>query len=503
MTKHIHPDRLKKLEALRARGVVPYPARTPSRPVAIDKLLREFDEHEGSTFAVAGRLGQVRDFGKLRFAHLSDRTAKIQIGFERDRLGDWWPDRKLYEPNDVLCIEGELGRTKKGEQTIWATRVTLLAKALRQAPAKWHGLKDVELRYRMRYVDLLANSDVRRIFVTRSRIIREVRAYHEELGFLEVETPLLHQIPGGATARPFVTHHNALDMQLFLRIAPELYLKRLLVGGFERVYEIGRSFRNEGISTLHNPEFTMLETYEAFADYNLVMDRVEGLFDRICSNVLGTHEIRFRDEQFDLTPPYPRKRYCELFADYNDGLDFFDRAGVSARAKELGVYDPDLSPEKMANDVFEATVEEHLQGPVFVIDYPKAICPLAKASDEDPRIAERFELFIAGTELANAFSELNDPIDQEQRFLAQLEDHDEETPKEVDYDYVTALEYGLPPAGGLGIGIDRLTMVLTGSSSIRDVLLFPLLRPLPPDVDAAEILSAEGAEAEAPPTGAS
>ena len=268
-------------------------------------------------------------------------------------------------------------------------------------------------------------------------------------------------------------------MPLYLRIAPELYLKRLLVGGLERVYEIGRVFRNEGVSTRHNPEFTMLESYEAFADYNTVMERVEGVFARLCANVIKNEKVRFRDNEYDLTPPFPRKRYCDLFAEHNDGLDFFDVDGVAKRAKELDVWDPELPPEKVANDVFEATVEDKLDGPVFVIDYPRAISPLAKPSPDDPRIVERFELFVAGMELANAFSELNDPIDQEQRLESQMGDQDEETPKEVDYDYVTALEYGLPPAGGLGIGVDRLVMLLTGSSSIRDVLLFPLLRALP------------------------
>ncbi len=497
MTKHIQPDRLKKLESLREKGVSPYPARTQGDPVRIASLLgpepsastspttsQTAAPEEGATVVVAGRLGQIRDFGKLRFAHLSDRDAQIQIGFERDRLGEFWPGRKLIEANDIVRIEGELGRTKKGELTIWATHVTLLTKALRAAPEKWHGLTDVEARYRMRYVDLFANDDVRGLFVLRSRIIREIRKYFDELGYLEVETPILHSIAGGAAARPFITHHNTLDMQLYLRIAPELYLKRLLVGGMERVYEIGRVFRNEGISTRHNPEFTMLESYEAFADYEVVMERVEGLIDRICSNVIGTHTVRFRDNDYDLTPPFPKKRYCDLFAEHNDGLDFFDEAGVAARAKELDVYNPALPHEKIANDVFEATVEPHLDGPVFVIDYPKAICPFAKAKDDDPRIAERFEGFVAGMELCNAFSELNDPIDQQTRLEEQAADKDEETPAEVDYDYVTALEYGMPPAGGLGIGIDRLIMLLTGSASIRDVLLFPLLRTLSPDVDA-------------------
>ncbi len=481
MTKHIQQDRLAKLTTLRDSGVLPYPARTPGTPVPTAKLVAKLEEQAGQSFFVAGRLGQIRDFGKLRFSHLTDRSGTIQVGFERDRLSEFWPNRKLIEANDIVGVQGELGTTQKGEPTLWATEVTLLTKALRPAPEKWHGLTDVETRYRMRYVDLFANENVRSQFIMRSRIIREIRAFFDELGYIEVETPVLHSIPGGAAARPFVTKHNALDMDLYLRIAPELYLKRLLVGGLERVYEIGRVFRNEGISTRHNPEFTMLESYEAFADYRTIMGRVEGIFGRVCANVVGSYELRFRDATYDLTPPFPKKRYCELFAEHNDGLDFFDEAGVRARAKALGIERPELSHEKIANDVFEATVEQHLDGPVFVIDYPKAICPFAKAKDDDPRIAERFELFVAGMELGNAFSELNDPIDQEGRLEAQVKDKDDETPSEVDYDYVTALEYGMPPAGGLGIGIDRLTMLMTSSDSIRDVLLFPLLRKLQPD----------------------
>ena len=497
MTKHIHQDRLKKLETLREKDILPYPARVPGEPLAIEKLLVDVDGNSGTQYCIAGRLGQIRDFGKLRFSHLTDRSDKIQVGFERDRLGDWWPGRKLVEANDIVCVTGELGRTKKGEPTLWATEVTLLTKALRPAPEKWHGLTDVETRYRMRYVDLLANEEVRHQFILRSRIIRETRSFFDELGYLEVETPVLHSIPGGAAARPFITKHNALDMELYLRIAPELYLKRLLVGGLERVYEIGRVFRNEGISTRHNPEFTMLESYEAFADYRTVMERVEGIFDRVCSNVIGTHKIRFRGNEFDLTPPFPKKKYCELFAEHNDGLDFFDEEKVIARAKELDVFKPGLSFEKVANDVFEATVEDKLDGPVFVIDYPKAICPFAKARDDDPRIAERFEVFVAGMELGNAFSELNDPIDQEARLLAQVEDKDDETPSEVDFDYVSALEYGMPPAGGLGIGIDRFTMLMTGSDSIRDVLLFPLLRKVTGEEIGAESSSEETSAEEA------
>jgi lysyl-tRNA synthetase class 2 len=492
MTDRIAADRLAKLASIRERGVAPYPPRVP-KPVSIASCTGDLDERSGQQVVVAGRLTQLRDFGKLRFAHLFDRDGRIQIGFERDRLPAFWPDRKLIDANDIVVIRGVLGRTQKGEPTIWATEVILATKALRHAPGKWAGLRDVETRYRMRYVDLFANADVRSTFVLRSRILREVRRYFDSLDYLEVETPILHPVSGGATARPFATHHNALDMPLFLRIAPELYLKRLLVGGLERVYEIGRVFRNEGISTRHNPEFTMLESYEAWADYRDIMARTEGLFAHLCANVLdGRSSVRFRGRDYDLAPPFRKERYTELFARHNDGLDFFDREGVLARARQLGIA-TDGPWTGVANDVFEATVEGQLDGPVFVYDYPVAICPLAKTSPDDDRIAERFELFVAGMELGNAFSELNDPLEQERRFADQLAHRDEESPSAMDVDYVTALEFGMPPAGGLGVGIDRLTMLLSGSESIRDVVLFPLLRQVQGTPDADEPDDADGA----------
>jgi len=499
MTDGIAKDRLDKLEALRAAGKDPFPARV-AKGAAIADVLDGFDGKHGQTVTVAGRLSQVRDFGKLRFSHLTDRTGSIQIGFQRDRLAEFWPDRKKVESNDLVSITGELGVTQKGENTIWATDVALASKALRAAPEKWHGLQDTEQRYRMRYVDLFANPEVREAFALRSRIVREVRHYFDSLDYLEVETPILQPIFGGAAARPFTTHHNTLDMPLFLRIAPELYLKRLIVGGMERVYEIGRVFRNEGISTRHNPEFTMLESYEAWADYKDVMDRVEGLFAHLVDRVLGGEgQVTFREQQYDLKPPFEKARYLDLFAAENPGVDWFDHAQVLARARQLNLKTDGIEPAKLANDVFEATVEDKLTGPIFVHDYPTAISPLAKRTADDPRVTERFELFVAGMELGNAFSELNDPIDQEQRFAAQVVDKDDETPGEVDVDYVTALEFGMPPAGGLGIGIDRLCMLLTGSTSIRDVVLFPLLRRVEPTShDAADANDDEpGAEATA------
>jgi lysyl-tRNA synthetase class 2 len=492
LTDGIANDRLEKLQAMRAAGQDPFPARVP-RGQPIGDLLADFAARTGQTVTIAGRLGQVRDFGKLRFAHLSDRTGSLQVGFQRERLAAFWPNRKQIEGNDLVSVTGELGTTQKGEPTLWATDVVLATKSLRPAPEKWHGLQDQEQRYRMRYVDLFANPEVRQAFAMRSGIVREVRHYFDSLAYLEVETPILQPIFGGAAARPFVTHHNALDMQLYLRIAPELYLKRLIVGGMERVYEIGRVFRNEGISTRHNPEFTMLESYEAWADYRDIMARVEGLFAHLVETVLGGKSVvTFREKQFDLKPPFQKARYLDLFAQQNPGVDWFDHASCTRRARELGLAVDGIEPAKLANDVFEATVEDTLQGPIFVHDYPVAISPLAKRMANDPRVTERFELFVCGMELGNAFSELNDPIDQEQRFLEQVAHKNDETPGEVDVDYVTALEFGMPPAGGLGIGIDRLCMLLCGSTSIRDVVLFPLLRRLDPNANG-------GADAAAPP----
>ncbi len=492
MTEGIAKDRLEKLQHLRGQGRDPFPPRVPrGQPIA--GLLTDFAARQGQMVTLCGRLGVVRDFGKLRFAHLEDRSGSIQVGFQRDRLPEFWPDRKLVEGNDLVSVTGELGLTQKGEPTLWATEVVLASKALRPAPEKWHGLTDTEQRYRMRYVDLFANRDVREAFANRSRIVREVRAYFDSLDYLEVETPILQPIFGGAAARPFVTHHNTLGMQLYLRIAPELYLKRLLVGGMERVYEIGRVFRNEGISTRHNPEFTMLESYEAWADYRDIMARVEGLFAHLCAKVLGGRStVEFRGHGYDLQPPFQKAKYLDLFAQQNPGVDWFDHGSVTARAKELGLAVQGIEPAKLANDVFEATVEDTLRGPVFVYDYPVAISPLAKRLPGDPRVTERFELFVAGMELGNAFSELNDPEDQEQRFQEQVAHKDEETPGEVDVDYVAALEFGMPPAGGLGIGIDRLCMLLGGHDSIRDVVLFPLLR--------RQQIQADEAPPEAPPT---
>jgi len=371
----------------------------------------------GTRVTIAGRMLNVRDFGKLMFAPVVDRTGRIQVGFQRDALAEWWPTRKLLDGGDLVGVMGELGFTQKGEVTVWAKEVKLLAKAVAAPPEKWHGLVDKELRYRRRYVDLWSSEGVADVFVKRSRILSTIRKYLEGEGYLEVETPTLHPIAGGAAAKPFVTHHNALGMDLFLRIAPELYLKRLIVGGLERVFEVSRNFRNEGLSVRHNPEFTMLELYEAQADYRRMMEIAEQLIERCAVAVNGTTRVTFRGVEYDLKAPFTKQSYVELFRARN-GFEFDDHARTKARAAELGLHDTG-DPWKRMNDVFEATVEDALQGPMMVVDYPVAISPLAKQKPDDRRLTERFEVYVAGMELGNAFSELNDPAEQARRFEEQ------------------------------------------------------------------------------------
>ena len=496
MTDLAHPDRLAKIARLREQGIDPYPARgiqgTPTAELA--KGAGTPDEPGpllGQTVTVTGRLMGMRDFGKLIFAPVRDLAGQIQTGWQRDSLTEWWPQRKNFDGGDIVSVTGELGHTQKGEPTVWATGVTLLSKAVAPPPEKWHGLTDTEQRYRRRYVDLWASPDVTEVFVKRSKVLSVIRGYLEGEGYLEVETPTLHPLMGGAAAKPFVTHHNALGMDLFLRIAPELYLKRLIVGGLERVFEFARNFRNEGLSTRHNPEFTMLELYEAQADYHRMIELTEGMISKACVAVNGSTKATFRGVEYDFTPPFKRASYLELFKEHA-GCEYDDQDAVRAKAKELGLKDPGEYP-KLMNDVFEECVEDTLTGPVFVMDYPVEICPLAKAKPEDPRVAERFEVFVAGMELGNAFSELNDPAEQERRFVQQVASKDPESPGAVDYDYVNALEYGMPPAGGFGLGIDRLVMVLTGQDSIRDVLLFPAMRPQAQDLP-VEAAAEKGAE---------
>tara|TARA_R110002126_G_scaffold41590_39_gene121059 strand:+ start:6768 stop:8264 length:1497 start_codon:yes stop_codon:yes gene_type:complete len=480
MTELAHPDRLAKLEAIRAAGLDPFPPRGVTA-TPIEDLRKQAGTAEepgaliGERVTITGRVMGLRDFGKLIFAPVQDRTGRLQTGLKKDLLTEWWPQRKWLDAGDQIAISGELSFTQKGEVTIWADEVQLLAKALAPPPEKWHGLTDKEARYRRRYVDMWASEGVLDVFKKRSKVLSEIRHFLEERGYLEVETPTLHPIVGGASARPFVTHHNALDSELYLRIAPELYLKRLIVGGMERVFEVARNFRNEGLSIRHNPEFTMLELYEAQSDYRGMMELTESMFERLALALNGTTKCEFRGATYDLKAPFQRKRYPDLFQEAN-GCEFDDEPAVRARAKELGLGHENEHFWGLLDDVFDATVEKDLAGPIFVTDYPLPISPLAKKSPDDPRLTERFEIFIAGMELGNAFTELNDPIDQEARFAQQVASKDPEAPGEVDIDYVQALEYGMPPTGGLGVGIDRLVMVLTGQESIRDVLLFPAMR---------------------------
>lgn len=473
--------RREKLAALRQQGIDPY--RGEFKPDSSAQwILDQFVQLEGSRRAVAGRIISIRSHGKASFAHLQDRTGKIQLYVKQDVLGE--EAYQLFQQldiGDLIGVSGEVFRTRRGEISIKVEKFTYLAKALTPLPEKWHGLKDVELRYRQRYLDLIANPQVKDNFIRRSQIIRAIRAFLDKRGFLEVETPMMQPIPGGAAARPFITHHNALDIPLYLRIAPELYLKRLLVGGLERVYEINRNFRNEGISTKHNPEFTMLELYQAYADYHDMMKLMEEMVAEISEEVVGSLKVEYQGVTLDFTPPWRRLSMVEAVEEVlGISVEGSDAQKLGARAKEIGVELPeDASVAAVINEVFEQKVEETLIQPTFVYDYPVEISPLARRKTDNPQLTERFEAFVYGRELANAFSELNDPIDQFQRFREQAKEREQgnEEAQAMDYDYIRALEYGMPPAGGLGIGIDRLVMLFVDAASIRDVILFPLLKP--------------------------
>ncbi|MFC1525017.1 lysine--tRNA ligase [Planctomycetota bacterium] len=465
-------DRLNNLEALVKLGLDPYGQKSPNtQPIKtiIDKSPTLIDTDNQVT--AAGRIITIRKHGKTAFMDLRDSTAKIQLYLKKDKLADeFFQIYTLLDLGDIIGVKGTLFKTKTGEITISVKEITMLSKSLLPLPEKWHGLKDIEIRYRQRYLDLMTNPDAMETFKKRIRIIQETRHFLNQEGFLEVETPMMQPIPGGATARPFVTYHNTLEMNLYLRIAPELYLKRLLVGGMEKVYEINRNFRNEGISSYHNPEFTMMEVYQSYADYNDMMD----LTERLIISLAKENTLTYGDTTINIKSPWPRKSYLELFQEYT-GTDWDQREKVFNKARSEGLEIANRSHETIANDLFEKLVEPNLNGPVFVIDYPIAICPLTKSKRTQPEVAERFELFIAGMELANAFTELNDPREQRNRFEQQLKNKTEDTSK-IDEDFLTALEYGMPPAGGLGIGIDRLVMVLTNNPSIRDIILFPTLR---------------------------
>ncbi len=471
-------QRQEKVAKISQLGDDPYGGRYEGVEAADSIKARFRDDDDSQRAKCAGRVVLLRDIGKLIFITLRDWTEAIQLGLSKQLLGDRWQLAKLLDLGDIIGVEGKLGKTKTGEITIWAEELTILAKSLKQPPEKWHGLADLDLRYRQRYVDLWANPEVMRLFKKRSDIIASIRAHLTKKGFIEVETPMMQTIAGGAAAKPFVTHHNTLDMDLFLRIAPELFLKRLLVGGMEKVFEINRNFRNEGLSRKHNPEFTMLELYQAYADYNVMMDLTEGLIDSLVQTYCEKPVVEFDDIKIDFARPWRRATYADLLEEYS-GCNIDDLGSIRAKARKLELGEANMDDAVVTNDVFEATVEDNLINPTFVIDYPAKLCPLTKRKKADPRYAERFELFIGRMELANAYTELNDPAVQEENFRIQLRGQ-EDTMATMDEDFVTALKYGMPPAGGLGIGIDRLIMALTGATSIRDVVLFPLLKKLEP-----------------------
>ena len=439
-------------------------------------------EEKSEEVVVAGRIMTKRGKGKAGFAHIQDLGGQIQIYVRKDAIGEEAYEEFLHaDLGDIIGIKGTVFKTQVGELSIKAKEFTFLTKALRPLPDKFHGLKDVEERYRKRYVDLITNEESRRTFIERSKIIQAMRRYLDDNGYLEVETPMMHSIAGGASARPFVTHHNALDMTLYMRIAIELHLKRLIVGGLEKVYEIGRVFRNEGTSTRHNPEFTMIELYEAYADYNDIMDLTENLIAHIAKEVKGTTVVQYGEYEVDLTPRWKRIHMVDAVKEAT-GVDFWQqmtKEEAQSLAKEHGIEVTEhMEFGHIVNEFFEQKVEETLIQPTFIYGHPVEISPLAKKNAEDPRFTDRFELFIVGREHANAFTELNDPIDQKQRFEAQLKEKElgNDEAHEMDEDFIEALEFGLPPTGGLGIGVDRLVMLLTNSPSIRDVLLFPYMR---------------------------
>jgi lysyl-tRNA synthetase class 2 len=468
------------LRLLRERGVDPYPRRW-ERTHLSSEVVEGFDELSGSEVAVAGRLTAIRGHGKAGFADLTDAGGRIQLYVRRDDLGDdaytvW----KLLDVGDIVGARGDVFRTKTGEISVKVSSFDLLSKALRPLPEKWHGLRDKELRYRHRYLDLIANEETRRAFLARSRMIAAARSFLEGRGFVEVETPVLQPIYGGAFARPFVTHHHALDMPLYLRIADELYLKRLIVGGIERVFEIGKDFRNEGMDRTHSPEFTQLEVYQAYTDYNGMMELTESLIVALAEEVTGGTVIAWQGAEIDLTPPWRRVSVAEALAGAVGEAALTDASSLAAAAERAGVeVGEPVTFGRAAEKILDELVEPGFVEPTFLIDYPREISPLAKETPGDAQVVERFEVFIGGLELGNSFTELNDPEEQQRRFEEQVEQRAGGDPEAhgMDEDFVRALEYGMPPTGGLGIGLDRLAMLLTDSPNIRDVILFPPMRP--------------------------
>ena len=476
--------RSQKLEGLREAGMDPFVQVKFDRTNYTTDITGNYDEMEGKIVRLAGRMMSKRIMGKMSFSDMMDRYGRIQLVVRRDVLGD--EEYKAYKKldiGDIIGIEGEVFRTQKGEISVRVSELTLLSKSLRPLPEKWHGLTNTDIRYRQRYVDLIVNPEVRKTFENRSKILREIRNFMDSRGFMEVETPCLNTIPGGAAARPFITHHNALDIDMYMRIATELHLKRLIVGGLEKVYEIGRIFRNEGMDTRHNPEFTTIELYQAYTDYNGMMDITEDMVIHCCEKVLGTTKVVYEGTELDFSKGWRRMTMAEAVKEYS-GLDFMamdpEQALEAVKAAGFEVEKGKESWGDLMAMVYDETVEENLIQPTFIMDYPVEISPLAKRKPSDPRLTERFECFVYGRELCNAFSELNDPVDQRQRFERQVElrNAGDDEANMMDLDYLNAMEYGLPPTGGMGMGIDRLVMFLTNSSSIRDVLLFPTMKPM-------------------------
>jgi len=485
---HLIAERRAKLARLRERGGA-FPNDFRRNALAAD-LMTAYGAKSGEALdaaavrvSVAGRMRAKRVMGKASFAKLEDSSGAIQIFLQQSALGEVYDDFKGWDVGDVIGAEGVLFRTKTNELSVRVEKLVLLTKSLRPLPDKWHGIADTEMRYRRRYVDLIMNEESRRVFETRTAIVRYLRAFLDSRGFLEVETPMLHPIPGGAAARPFKTHHNALDVGMFLRIAPELYLKRLTVGGFERVYEINRNFRNEGVSTQHNPEFTMLELYQAYADYTDLMELIETLFQGLADSLLGSRKLLYQGTEFDLSKSFARMSIEDIILANNADLDpmsLRDTAYLRRVCDHKKIpYKAGDGPGKLQIEIFERTGEHTLIQPTFAYAYPAEVSPLSRRNDQDPFITDRWEFFIGGRELANGFSELNDPEDQAQRFKDQVarKDAGDEEAMYYDADYVRALEYGMPPTAGLGLGVDRLVMLYTNSPSIRDVLLFPHMRP--------------------------
>jgi len=480
--ERVTEERLKALESLRSRGIEPYPhTYHPSHSAAAARMLCESQGERTGSVSVAGRVVARRKMGKMAFIDVRDGSGRLQACLRHDVLGDeGFEFIRDVDIGDFVGVEGELFRTRTGEVTIEVAAITLLAKSLRPLPEKWHGLVDVETRYRQRYLDLISSEETRRIFAVRSKAISATRRFLEDEGYVEVETPVLQGVAGGALARPFVTHHHALDEDLYLRIALELSLKKLIVGGIDRVYEMGRVFRNEGISVRHNPEFTLMECYCAYADYEDMMDLTERMFATVSQSVLGTTQVQFRGRTVELAPPWRRisLRDAVIEASGIDFADYPDAESLHSRMLQEGVHiEGEPGRGRLIDELISTFVEPRLEQPTFLLDYPVEMSPFPKKKRGNPRLVERFEAFICGLEFANAFSELNDPVDQRERLEQQLRERvgDEEV-QVADEDFIEAMEYGMPPTGGLGIGIDRLVMLLTGQESIRDVILFPQLR---------------------------